>query len=403
MIEFLNEYIEAGNIEGIREIMEKENLVIIDGKLVPAKTELKRIKEQAGYWDQIQLIRKIGLNSVYGASIHPASEYFDQRMGQSCTLTARCTTRHMASHINEKITGKYELGDAIVYGDTDSCFFTIPDNNIIDKNKDTISKDDFLALSNELAASVNNSFSDFYVSTFNAPRARTKVIKCGREICATRVLFVTKKRYAAIYYVDDKNVRHDTGNSNGKLKIMGLDTQRADCPIWVQNKLQETLTMILDNGIEGDELAEFIRQWRKDFMEKEPWKMGTPKKVNKLTYYRTVYDQGRKGVTIPGHVRASIEWNNMLSINGDNNSMPIQDGQKVIVCKMKKNQLGIKSIAYPIDQTYLPDWFKELPFDTAEMTFANIDERVKNSFKVLNVDLEKTKQSDSFAADFEFE
>lgn len=116
MIEHLNDYIKAGNIEGIREILEAEDLEIKDGKIV-AKNVAK-MKEQAEYWDQIQLIRKIGLNSVYGASIHPASEYFDQRMGQSCTLTARCTTRHMGSHINEKITGTYELGTAIKYGDS---------------------------------------------------------------------------------------------------------------------------------------------------------------------------------------------------------------------------------------------------------------------------------------------
>ncbi len=43
--------------------------------------------------------------------------------------------------------------------------------------------------------------------------------------------------------------------------------------------------------------------------------------------------------------------------------MPIQDGFKVIVCKLKPNPLGLTSVAYPVDQLILPQWFKDLPFD----------------------------------------
>lgn len=50
---------------------------------------------------------------------------FDQRMGQSVTLTGRSITRHMISKVNEEITKKYDVeGEAIVYSDTDSCYFS---------------------------------------------------------------------------------------------------------------------------------------------------------------------------------------------------------------------------------------------------------------------------------------
>jgi len=71
------------------------------------------------FWDKRQLVKKINLNSLYGAILNPGCRFFDIRIGQSVTLTARCITRHMASKTNEVITGAYDhRGDAIIYGDS---------------------------------------------------------------------------------------------------------------------------------------------------------------------------------------------------------------------------------------------------------------------------------------------
>lgn len=84
----------------------------------PKKEELKK---QIAFRDQRQLIKKILLNSLYGALLNPYCRFFDQRMGQSVTLTGRCITKHMMSKMNEIFTGQYKHdGDTIIYGDTDS-------------------------------------------------------------------------------------------------------------------------------------------------------------------------------------------------------------------------------------------------------------------------------------------
>ena len=64
---------------------------------------------------------------------------------------------------------------------------------------------------------------------------------------------------------------------------------------------------------------------------------------------------------MPGHVRASINWNTLKRMNGDKYSQEIVDGMKVIVCKLKQNPLGFTSVAYPTDELRMPEWFKELP------------------------------------------
>jgi hypothetical protein len=91
-------------------------------------------------------------------------------------------------------------------------------------------------------------------------------------------------------------------------------------------------------------------------------------------------------------------------MNGDNYSMKIVDGMKIVVCKLKDNPLGITSIAYPVDEIRLPDWFKELPFDDAAMEQALVDEKIENIIGVLNWNLRETTNIRSTFQDlFSFE
>jgi hypothetical protein len=71
--------------------------------------------------------------------------------------------------------------------------------------------------------------------------------------------------------------------------------------------------------------------------------------------------------------------------------MDITDGQKAIVCKLKNNPLQINSIAYPIDEMNLPDWFKDLPFDHGAMEEKIIDSKIDNLLGVLHWDLNLSK------------
>jgi DNA polymerase elongation subunit (family B) len=76
-----------------------------------------KIEEE--YWDKRQLVKKINLNSLYGAILNPGCRFFDNRIGQSTTLTGRAIAQHMAGKVNEIITGEFNhTGKAIIYGDS---------------------------------------------------------------------------------------------------------------------------------------------------------------------------------------------------------------------------------------------------------------------------------------------
>jgi len=84
-----------------------------------AKKKTATTPADIAYWDKRQLVKKINLNSLYGAILNPGCRFFDKRIGQSTTLTGRVIAKHMDAFTNECITGKYDhTGDAIIYGDS---------------------------------------------------------------------------------------------------------------------------------------------------------------------------------------------------------------------------------------------------------------------------------------------
>lgn len=357
----------------------------------------------ANFWDKRQLIKKISLNSIYGVLLNAGCRFYDKRLGQSTTLSGRAIVKHMCASINHIITGEYNhTGDAIIYSDTDSAYFSAYPmlKKEIDENQLIWNKDTVISLYDQICDQANSTFPDFVKNAFHCPESNLNVIKAAREIVASSALYVTKKRYAALVYDEDKK-RKDLNGESGKIKAMGLDLRRSDTPVFMQEFLKKILLMVLEKKSQESILDE-ISCFRKQFQELPSWQKGTPKKVNNIVKYRNLEEKQGKA-TLPGHVRASLNWNTLKRMNNDRYSREIVDGMKTIVCKLKNNPLGFTSIAYPIDELRLPDWFKELSFDDDLMEETIIDKKIHNLIGVLNYDLESTKKSEIFDNLFEFE
>jgi len=347
-------------------------------------------KEKIEFWDKRQLVKKINLNSLYGAILNPGCRFFDKRIGQSTTLTGRTIAKHMDAYVNECITGKYDhTGDAIIYGDTDSVYFSawpiIKDD--VEAGRMEWNKEICVQLYDGIAEQVNQSFPAFMEQAFHTPRELGEIIKGGRELVASRGLYITKKRYAVLIF-DKEKKRLDVEGKPGKVKAMGLDLKRSDTPKVVQDFLSKILMDVL-NGAQEQEILDKIVAFREEFATRPAWEKGTPKRVNKLTYYGENEKKHGK-FNMPGHVRAAINWNTLRKIYGDNYSQKITDGQKIIVCKLKDNPIGYTSVAYPIDENHLPEWFLALPFDHNSMEGTIVDGKVKNLLGVLNWNLSST-------------
>ena len=377
-----------------------------------AKKKSAETDAEKAFYDKRQLVKKINLNSLYGAILNPGCRFFDKRIGQSTTLTGRRITRHMGAKVNELLTGSYDhTGETIIYGDTDSVYFTampaIPDDMALDMSS-------AISLYDRISDQVSDTFPEFMKVDFNCPTHMGSVIKAGREVVGKSGLFITKKRYA-IKCLDIEGYQPE----GGKLKIMGMDIKRSDTPEFVQDFLEE----ILDNCLEGmseGEVIQKIKDFKDGFRAMDPWRKGMPKRVNNLTMYTAKLKKQNKMPTgdslfrltamkeegenkmIPGHVRASINYNDMRFVNGDNYSLQIMDGSKVVVCRLKNNPMGYTSIAYPTDEMHIPDWFKELPFDEEAMEEAVLDKKIHNVLGVMGWDLKRSNDSQALQQFFEF-
>ena len=376
-----------------------------------AKKKSATTDEEKAFYDKRQLVKKINLNSLYGAILNPGCRFFDKRIGQSTTLTGRAITKHMGAETNRMLTGKYDhTGDCMIYGDTDSVYFSAAPV----MQDQELDMDSAIKLYDHISDTVSDRFPQFMKDSFNVPMHIGKVIKAGREVVGKSGLFITKKRYA-IKCLDIEGYQPE----GGKLKIMGMDIKRSDTPEFVQDFLEEILDASLE-GMPEKEVIQKIKDFKIIFKELEPWKKGMPKRVNNLTMYTKKYrkqtnmksntslykleklKEETENKMIPGHVKASIVWNDLKYVNSDQYSLSIMDGAKVVVCRLRNNPMGYTSIAYPTDELKIPQWFKELPFDEEGMESAVLDKKIKNVLGVLGWDLSRANDSEVMDEFFEF-
>lgn len=361
------------------------------------------LKRTISFWDRRQLVKKINLNSLYGGLLNEHCRFYDHRLGQSTTLTGRSIAKHMAAQTNEFLDNTYDhTGRSIIYGDTDSVYFSAWPilSKEIESGEIEWTKESVIQLYDVIADQVSDTFPKFMHDTFNTPLDRSVVIKAGREIVGETGMFIKKKRYAILVY-DDEGARRDI-DGVGKLKAMGLDLRRSDTPKRVQDFLTDILMMTLQ--LEGeDAVIGAIREFKKEFYALHPWEKGAPTAVNNLTTYQQKLEKmmGQRlsgkladKVTIPGHVMASINWNTLRETNADLHVTKIVDGQKVVVCRLKDhNDLRMRSVAFPVDEPHLPDWFISLPFDDDSMMSSIVDKKVENLLDILGWDLSRTTPS----------
>ena len=179
----------------------------------------------------------------------------------------------------------------------------------------------------------------------------------------------------------------------------------------MQNFLGEVLLSILTDGTR-EHVIEMIKVFKKEFRAKPGWEKGSQTRVNNLTAYKNKVNKAKKAlgrevdlssaqakkdkVHLPGHVSAALNWNMLRELNQDKYAVEIVDGMKCIICKLKPNTFKLKSVAYPIDASKIPQWFQELPFDHELMEQTIVDKKLDNLMGVLDWDLSDANASETF-------
>ncbi len=307
------------------------------------KAKTSKDKDEAAYYDRLQYVYKIKLNSLYGALNNQFFRFYDLRMGESTTGTGRAILRHQCARANELLTDEYDvLGEAIIYGDTDSTYFETWATN----------EEDAIQVADAVADGVNKSFQPFMRKTFLCQPGYDDIIKAGREVVANRGIFVDKKRYI-LRVVDSEGKKVD------KLKVMGLDTKKTTLPKVVSKALNEFVGRLL-RGEEWDTIANDIVEYKEALRNsKNILDIGLPKGVNGVEDYTQRLQSYGTGQRLPGHVAASIFYNQCLEQYNDKENLPIISGMKIKVFYLTADEGRFKSVAIPTDTKVMPTWFIE--------------------------------------------
>lgn len=301
------------------------------------------LEEEGDYNDRLQYIFKIKLNSLYGATSNVMFRYYDLRVAESTTATGRLIERHQLSKANEAITGVYDYyGDAIFAGDTDSAYFKLMG---VDNAEEAV----FMA--DSVAQIVNDSFPEFVRRTFLCNPGYDDLVKSARENVIKRGIWVKKKHY--ICHVIDSE-----GKPVDKIKVMGLQIKKTTLP---KDKAQivENLIVRLIKGDSWDAVAADTVRAKDALADADVIALGLPKGVKGVENYTRKWKSEGDSARLPGHVAASIHYNEMLKKYNDKASMPITSGMKIKVFYVKGDHGKFKSIALPTDLEITPKWFLE--------------------------------------------
>lgn len=325
--------------------------------------EHKEYKKKAAYYDNIQYLKKIQLNSMYGVFGNKFFRFFDIRLAESTTKTGKAILMHMAKKVAEIMDGEYTYpSESVLYGDTDSIYFSTQ----------TETTENAKIVADTLNKIINKSYPKFLKDHFNCAEGREKFVVAEREVISDRGIFVKKKHY--LLHLVDKD-----GREVDEMKVMGLQIKKTSIPKFIRVKITDFFERFL-KGEDWKQIKKDIVKFKQELKEMDIIDLGKPTGVNKVEKYTEDFNNGET-VSV-GHVKASILYNTCLNKYGDGESMNIRSGMKIRVYNFySQKKFGkFTCIAIPTDLDLLPDWFEYFkPYIDADKQISIlVDRPIKN-------------------------
>ena len=274
-------------------------------------------------YNNIQMAKKISLNSAYGAIGNNWFRYFDLRNAEAITTSGQLSIRWIEKKLNKYLNNllKTKGEDYVIASDTDSVYITFEHfiSKVFDEGTKTSKIISFLdkVAKNKLEPFIDRSY-DELAKTVGAYEQKMKMT---REVIADKGIWVAKKRYILNVY-DSEGVQY----KKPKLKIMGIEAVKSSTPAPCRKKIREALEIIMN----GDEkmLNTFIQEFRKEFMNLPPEDIAYPRSCNGILRYTDDASLFKKGTPI--HVKGSILYNYLIKKNQLGNKYPnILEGDKI--------------------------------------------------------------------------
>lgn len=310
-------------------------------EMIKAKKEYEKnpsydLTKKISQCHNMQLAKKVQLNSAYGALGNQWFRWFDLKYAEAITKSGQLSIRWMENNINAYLNKlfKTEGKDYVLACDTDSMYITL--DKLVDevfKERANPESDDYditkivdfldTAAQKKLEPFIDKNYQDLatYVNAYD----QKMVMK--REIISDKAIWTAKKRYIMNVY-DNEGVRYE----KPKLKMMGIEAVRSSTPSSCRDNIKKALDVIMNK----DEKAtiEFIEQFKEEFKSLPFEEVAFPRGCKGLSKYRDAASIYRKGSPI--HVRGALVFNKLLQdYKLDMNYEPVQEGDKIKFCYLK--------------------------------------------------------------------
>ena len=319
---------------------------MLDAKQQYVNTKDPKFVKQISKFNNIQMAKKISLNSAYGAIGNNWFRYYSNTMAEAITSSGQLSIRWIEKKINEFMNDllKTKDKDYVIASDTDSVYITF--DTLVEKFQpknpvdflDTIAKE-------KIEPFIDTSYKELaeYLNAYD------QKMQMKREVIADKGIWTAKKRYILNAW-DVEGVRY----KEPELKIMGIEAVKSSTPAACRDKIKEALHILM-SGTEK-EMNTFIQTFREEFMNLPPELVAYPRSVNGLSKWTESHSLFKKGAPI--HVKGAILYNHLIEKNKLQSRYPyIQEGDKIKFLYMKlPNIYQSSSIAF---MTKLP---KQLNF-----------------------------------------
>jgi DNA polymerase elongation subunit (family B) len=325
----------------------KKLMIEAQKKKEVAKTPEEKFEyeKQISKFSNLQLAKKVQLNSAYGALGNEFFRFFDIRQAEAITLSGQLSIRWIENKMNmymNKILGTKGV-DYVIASDTDSIYLhmgPLVDFVYKDKVVETEKIVEFLdkACEEKIQPFIDKAYQDLadYMNAYS------QKMFMKREAIADTGIWTAKKRYIL-------NVWNNEGVAykEPKLKMMGIEAIKSSTPMSCRDKLKEALKLVMTKS--EATFQEFNENFRADFKKLPFEAIAFPRGVSELTKYKhsvTIYDKGT-----PIHVRGALMYNLLLDKHKLGKKYEaIKDGDKVKFCymkvpnPMKENVFAISSV-----------------------------------------------------------
>jgi DNA polymerase elongation subunit (family B) len=307
------------------ELMEKFYIdrVKFKGYLLEAKqryedTKDKKYLKQIATYHNIQMARKIALNSAYGALGNEYFRYYDERMATAITTSGQLAIRWIENKVNEYLNKllKSDNIDYVVASDTDSIYVRFKE--LVDKvnPKNPVEFLDKVAIE-KLEPYIHKCYAELaqYLYVYEDK------MDMAREVIADKGIWTAKKRYILNVH-DSEGVRY----AEPELKVMGLESVKSSTPHACREKIKDSLKVIVAEDERS--VNKFIRDFRKEFMALPVESMAFPRSVNGIKKWGDRSSVFKKGT--PMHIKGALIYNYLLNKNKLTHKYPlIMDGEKL--------------------------------------------------------------------------